>query len=153
MLYSTEDKSKTQTIPMLWRSILNFWRSTWLMEPFWIEHVAVYHSSPLPAGTGKFSCVVSASHLIISKDDAGNNLGGDVVEQNVGSGSASVFHHSWFQGSGEEFSTDCKERRTREQGLPVSKGCMVMAGMATSEAVVFKHRMIESQNGLGCRGP
>jgi len=31
--------------------------------------------------------------------------------------------------------------------------CMVMAGIATREAVVFKHRIIESQNGLGWRGP
>lgn len=29
--------------------------------------------------------------------------------------------------------------------------CMVMAGTATREAVVFKHRITESQNGLGWR--
>lgn len=50
------------------------------MAPARIERVAVHQSSPLPAGTRRSGCVSSALHLISSEDDAGTNLGGDVVD-------------------------------------------------------------------------
>lgn len=54
----------------------------WRMAPAWTDacFAAIHQSSPLPAGTGRSGCVSSALHLISSEDDAGTNLGGDVVD-------------------------------------------------------------------------